>query len=66
MHHDIFENLSELDRSNGERLRRHLQFFFMDPIMKWKIRRQFPFKLILQICKIIFITIQVSINFFPK
>uniref|UniRef100_A0A1I7V7J6 Mucolipin-3 n=1 Tax=Loa loa TaxID=7209 RepID=A0A1I7V7J6_LOALO len=58
MKQDILETLSESDRSDGERLRRHLQFFFMDPIMKWKMRHQFPFKLALQIFKIIFITMQ--------
>ncbi|CAG9537984.1 unnamed protein product [Cercopithifilaria johnstoni] len=55
---DILETLSASDRSDGERLRRHLQFFFMDPITKWKVRHQFPFKLVLQIFKIIFISIQ--------
>lgn len=63
MQQDILENLSGSDRSDGERLRRHLQFFFMDPITKWKMRHQFPFKLALQIFKIIFISIQVSIVF---
>lgn len=61
MQQDILETLSASDRSDGERLRRHLQFFFMDPITKWKVRHQFPFKLALQILKIIFISIQVRI-----
>nr|AXS78296.1 mucolipin 1 [Anisakis simplex] len=56
----ILADLSEQDRNIGERLRRHLQFFFMDPLMKWRVRRQFPFKLFLQILKIIFITIQAN------
>uniref|UniRef100_A0A8R1TK16 PKD_channel domain-containing protein n=1 Tax=Onchocerca volvulus TaxID=6282 RepID=A0A8R1TK16_ONCVO len=58
MQQDILETLSASDRSDGERLRRHLQFFFMDPVTKWKMRHQFPFKLALQIFKIIFISIQ--------
>ncbi|VBB28423.1 unnamed protein product [Acanthocheilonema viteae] len=37
MQEDILQTLSASDRSDGERLRRHLQFFFMDPIMKWKL-----------------------------
>ncbi|VDK78142.1 unnamed protein product [Litomosoides sigmodontis] len=38
MQQDILETLSTAsDRTDGERLRRHLQFFFMDPIMKWKL-----------------------------
>ncbi|VDN31289.1 unnamed protein product [Gongylonema pulchrum] len=58
MDQDILDELSPSDRSDGQRLRRHLQFFFMDPMMKWRVRHQFPFKLALQILKIIFITIQ--------
>ncbi|VDM93725.1 unnamed protein product [Onchocerca ochengi] len=37
MQQDILETLSASDRSDGERLRRHLQFFFMDPVTKWKL-----------------------------
>uniref|UniRef100_A0A914MV01 Polycystin cation channel PKD1/PKD2 domain-containing protein n=1 Tax=Meloidogyne incognita TaxID=6306 RepID=A0A914MV01_MELIC len=48
---------SEL-RDVGVRLRRHLQFFFMNPLDKYRIRRQFPFKLVLQILKAIFVTTQ--------
>uniref|UniRef100_A0A914SD34 Uncharacterized protein n=1 Tax=Parascaris equorum TaxID=6256 RepID=A0A914SD34_PAREQ len=29
--------LPESERDVGERLRRHLQFFFMDPMMKWRL-----------------------------
>uniref|UniRef100_A0A915BDI8 Polycystin cation channel PKD1/PKD2 domain-containing protein n=1 Tax=Parascaris univalens TaxID=6257 RepID=A0A915BDI8_PARUN len=55
---EVMAGLPESERDVGERLRRHLQFFFMDPMMKWRVRRQFPFKLALQVLKIIFITIQ--------
>ncbi|VDN52624.1 unnamed protein product [Dracunculus medinensis] len=55
---DVFAGLSEQDCEYGERIMRHLQFFFMDPVKKWRIRHQFPFKLFLQVLKIIFITIQ--------
>jgi hypothetical protein len=57
----MMEDLSEHERSYAEKLRRHLQFFFMNPMQKFKVRRQFPFKLALQVLKVIFITIQVSI-----
>ena len=66
---------SEL-RDVGVRLRRHLQvfiwictttlllqFFFMNPLDKYRIRRQFPFKLVLQILKAIFVTTQVILYF---
>lgn len=35
---EIMEDLSEPERETGERLRRHLQFFFMNPMEKWKVR----------------------------
>ncbi|CAL2038097.1 unnamed protein product [Caenorhabditis brenneri] len=55
---EILEDLPEPDRETGERLRRHLQFFFMNPMEKWKVRRQLPYKLVLQILKIVFVTMQ--------
>ncbi|VDM23722.1 unnamed protein product [Toxocara canis] len=55
---EVLAGLPESERDVGERLRRHLQFFFMDPMMKWRVRHQIPFKLALQVLKIIFITIQ--------
>ncbi|VDO40648.1 unnamed protein product [Brugia timori] len=61
MQQDILETLSASNRKDGERLRRHLQFFFMDPITKWKMRHQFPFKLVLQIFKIVFISVQLML-----
>lgn len=53
------QELPEEQRQLGERLRRHLKFFFMDPMQKYKVRKQFPFKLALQILKVAFVTIQV-------
>uniref|UniRef100_A0A1I7UUT7 Neur_chan_LBD domain-containing protein n=1 Tax=Caenorhabditis tropicalis TaxID=1561998 RepID=A0A1I7UUT7_9PELO len=55
---ELLEDLPEPDRETGERLRRHLQFFFMNPMEKWKVRRQLPYKLVLQVLKIIFVTMQ--------
>uniref|UniRef100_A0A7E4VEN4 PKD_channel domain-containing protein n=1 Tax=Panagrellus redivivus TaxID=6233 RepID=A0A7E4VEN4_PANRE len=52
------EGLDAGDKDTLERLRRHLQFFFLDPKKKFRIRRQFPFKLAFQILKIIFLTVQ--------
>lgn len=34
---------------NEERMKRKLQFFFMNPIEKWQARRQFPYKFVLQV-----------------
>ena len=42
-----------------DRLRRRLKYFFMDPCEKWKAKRKFPWKLVLQIVKIVLVTIQV-------
>nr|XP_046919295.1 mucolipin-3-like [Dermatophagoides farinae] len=41
------------------RLRRRLRYHFMSPIDKWKIKGRFPWKLLLQIIKIILVTTQV-------
>ena len=35
---DLLNEMNESDRDTGERLRRHLQFFFMNPFEKWKVR----------------------------
>lgn len=32
-----------------EKMRRKLQFFFMNPIEKWKARRKFPYKFVVQV-----------------
>lgn len=32
-----------------ERMRRRLQFFFMNPIEKWQARRKFPYKFVVQV-----------------
>lgn len=55
---EIMEEMNDADRDTGERLRRHLQFFFMNPLEKWRVRRQFPYKLALQVLKIVFVTLQ--------
>lgn len=34
---------------NEERMRRRLQFFFMNPIEKWKAKRKFPYKFFVQV-----------------
>ncbi|ESO94525.1 hypothetical protein LOTGIDRAFT_118439 [Lottia gigantea] len=44
-----------------DKFRRKLKYFFMDPCSKWKAKRRFPWKLCLQIVKIIIITAQVVI-----
>jgi len=40
-------------------LRWKLKYYFMNPIEKWKAKKKFPWKLLLQIIKIIFVTIHV-------
>uniref|UniRef100_A0A8R1ESJ7 Mucolipin-3 n=1 Tax=Caenorhabditis japonica TaxID=281687 RepID=A0A8R1ESJ7_CAEJA len=55
---ELMDELPDPERETGERLRRHLQFFFMNPMEKWKVRRQLPYKLVLQVLKIVFVTMQ--------
>lgn len=54
----LLTSLPDSEREFGEKLRRHLQFFFMDTLWKWKVRRQVPYKLIFQVLKIVLITAQ--------
>uniref|UniRef100_A0A0N5BCV1 PKD_channel domain-containing protein n=1 Tax=Strongyloides papillosus TaxID=174720 RepID=A0A0N5BCV1_STREA len=54
----LLNNMDDSKREFATRLRRHLQFFFMDPMKKFQTRRQMPFKLALQVFKIVTITIQ--------
>ncbi|XP_059623034.1 mucolipin-3-like [Phlebotomus argentipes] len=46
---------------NEERMRRKLQFFFMNPIEKWQARRRFPYKFFVQVVKILLVTIQLCL-----
>lgn len=57
---------SSVQRENSvshveDRLRRRLKYFFMDPCEKWKAKRKFPWKLVLQIVKIVLVTIQLAL-----
>lgn len=45
-----------------ERMRRKLKFFFMNPIEKWQAKQRFPYKFLVQVFKIILVTIQVKKN----
>lgn len=47
---------SLLNTREAKALRKELRFFFMNPIQKWRFRRRFPWKLLVQIFKIILVT----------
>ena len=62
--HSRFEHIPADDPAQvaaGERVRRKMQFSFMDPIEKWRARKKVPFKLILQVVKVVLITIQLCL-----
>lgn len=40
-------------------LRRRLKYFFFSPCQKWQAKGKFPWKLILQLTKVVLVTIQV-------
>lgn len=42
-----------------ERMRTRLQFYNMNPLEKWETKKKFPYKLLIQVIKIIFVTLQV-------
>uniref|UniRef100_A0A0K2UKF4 Transient receptor potential mucolipin [Apis mellifera] n=1 Tax=Lepeophtheirus salmonis TaxID=72036 RepID=A0A0K2UKF4_LEPSM len=44
-----------------QNLKKKMAFFFMDPIQKWKARKQIPWKLVLQFLKLVFVTLQLVI-----
>lgn len=44
-----------------ERMRRKLQFFFMNPIEKWQAKRRFPYKFVVQLIKIVLVTLQLCL-----
>ena len=44
-----------------EKMRRRLQFFFMNPIEKWQAKRRFPYKFFVQVIKIILVTLQLCL-----
>lgn len=44
-----------------ETLKRRLKYFFMNPIEKWRAKGKFPWKLVLQIVKMLFVTILLSV-----
>lgn len=45
-------------RDDGDSLRRHLKYFFMNPCQKYRAKRKTPYKLILQIVKVVLVTVQ--------
>ncbi|KAK8729969.1 hypothetical protein OTU49_008411 [Cherax quadricarinatus] len=45
----------------ADTMRRRLKFFFMNPKEKWHARRRFPWKLLLQVIKIIVVTVQLCL-----
>lgn len=44
-----------------EKMRRKLQFFFMNPIEKWRAKRKFPYKFVVQLIKIVLVTFQLCL-----
>ncbi|XP_071443089.1 mucolipin-3-like isoform X2 [Hetaerina americana] len=44
-----------------DKMRRKLKFFFMNPIEKWQATRRLPYKLIVQVIKIAFVTLQLCL-----
>ena len=63
-HHHRFEHIPTNDpaeRDAGERVRRKLQFFFMNTVDKWRARKRLPFKLSLQVVKVVLVTIQLCV-----
>lgn len=56
-----FPTSSSGTTSSEEVLKRKLKYFFMNPLEKWRAKGKFPWKLVLQIVKIVFVTILLCI-----
>lgn len=53
--------LGAMSTASEERMRRKLQFFFMNPIEKWQAKRKFPYKFVVQVIKIVLVTMQLCL-----
>jgi hypothetical protein len=54
------EDSVPLDYDIHSELRETLYIFFLNPIDKWRYKKKFPYKLLVQVLKIFFVTTQVS------
>ncbi|XP_058809738.1 mucolipin-3-like isoform X2 [Phymastichus coffea] len=52
------QNSCHATRYMEDKMRRRLRFFFMNPIEKWEAKRRFPYKFIVQVIKIVLVTVQ--------
>lgn len=57
INHSSTSHVSD-DADDVHRLRLRLEYFFMDPFRKWKRRKTKPWKLLVQVIKLIFFTYQ--------
>lgn len=57
----VYSTTQSLSSLSEERMRRKLQFFFMNPIEKWYAKRRFPYKFVVQVIKIILVTMQLCL-----
>ncbi|XP_001606145.2 mucolipin-3 [Nasonia vitripennis] len=54
-------NMCHATRYMEERMRRRLRFFFMNPIEKWQAKSRFPYKFVVQVIKIVLVTVQLCL-----
>lgn len=52
---------SKVTSQNEQAMKRKLKFFFMNPIEKWQAKRRIPCKFIVQILKILLVTVQLCL-----
>lgn len=57
----LTNHVTPMQSYNEERMRRNLQFFFMNPIEKWQAKRRFPYKFFIQVIKIVLVTMQLCL-----
>lgn len=58
---DVASECLDCSSTEEQKMRRKLRFFFMNPIEKWQAKQRFPYKFIVQVIKIILVTLQLCL-----
>ncbi|RWS17321.1 mucolipin-3-like protein [Dinothrombium tinctorium] len=54
-------NMSSYTPHLRDKMRRKIKYFFMNPLEKWRAKGRFPWKLLVQVIKILVVTVQIVI-----
>ena len=57
----VADSSPKITSFNEDRMKRKLHFFFMNPIEKWQTRKRFPYKFLVQLIKMLLVTMQICL-----